>query len=94
VVALCLGAAVLALGFAPHAVAALGAAPAAGGFLLLVLAESVGAPVWVSRLSPFAHLAPVPLSAPDWIGATAMMAIAAALGFLGLAGYRRRDQRG
>lgn len=88
---LCIGAAMLALGWAPRAVLAIGALPAAGGFLLLVLAQSAGAPAWVVQLSPFAHLAAVPQTTPDWAGATGMCAIAVLLAGLGVLGYHRRD---
>ncbi|MDN5747916.1 MAG: polyketide antibiotic transporter [Pseudonocardia sp.] len=94
VVALCLGAAVLALGLAPGAVVLVGSLPAVGGFLLQVLADSVGAPEWVGGLSPFAHLAPVPAAAPDVAGGLVMLGVAAGLGAAGVRGYRRRDLRG
>ncbi|SCF14209.1 ABC-2 type transport system permease protein [Micromonospora coriariae] len=91
---LCLGAAVLALGWLPRAVALVGALPATGGFLLRVIADSTGAPDWVGRLSPFAHLAPVPDLSPNWPAATFMVAAAVALTALGAVGYQRRDLRG
>ncbi|MEN3615999.1 hypothetical protein AAH979_41815 [Plantactinospora sp. ZYX-F-223] len=91
---LCLGAAVLALGWLPPAVAPLGALPAAGGFLLHVIADSTEAPTWVRRLSPFAHLAPVPDLPPNWPATTTMLIIAGTLTILGVIGYRRRDLRG
>lgn len=91
VAALCLGAAVLALGWFPRAVAFIGAAPAAGGFLLYALAGSV--PPWVRQLSPFAHLARVPAVPPDLPGAITMLAVAAILTGAGIAGYHRRDLR-
>ncbi|WBB68466.1 hypothetical protein [Micromonospora sp. WMMD812] len=91
---LCLGAAVLSLGWLPRAVALVGALPAAGGFLLQVVADSTGAPAWVGRLSPFAHLAPVPDRAPHWPAAGVMLTVAVLLAVLGAVGYRRRDLRG
>ncbi|TDC38907.1 polyketide antibiotic transporter [Micromonospora sp. 15K316] len=91
---LCLGAAVLALGWVPRAVTLVGALPAAGGFLLHVLADSAGASPWVGRLSPFSHLAPVPDLPPNLPAAAAMLATAAAFALLGAVGYRRRDLRG
>ncbi|MGY1813493.1 ABC transporter permease [Blastococcus sp. SYSU D00820] len=90
----CLGAAVFALGWAPAAVLPIGVLPAAGGYLLLVLADTFGWPDAVRALSPFAHLAKVPAEAPDWAGTAGMLAVAVALGLAGLAGYRRRDLRG
>lgn len=89
-----LGAATVALGWFPDAVTAIGAVPVAGGFLLDITAHSVGAPGWVARLSPFAHLAPVPDAPPDWTVTGVLLGIAALLTLLGLAGYRRRDLTG
>ena len=91
IVLLSAGAAVLACGLAPRAVAVAGALPATGGFLLLVTAESAGAPAVVRNLSPFAHLAPVPLTGVDWPGAVAMTGVAVALVAAGALTYRRRD---
>ncbi|MEW2385528.1 hypothetical protein AB0873_26040 [Micromonospora sp. NPDC047707] len=94
VVLLCLGAAVLAVGWAPRAVAALGALPAAGGFLLQVVADSVDGPAWVADLSPFAHLAAVPATGPNWPAALTMAGLALVAAGVGAAGLRRRDLRG
>ena len=91
---LCLGAGVLAVGWLPRAVGAVGALPAVGGFLLQTVAESARAPRWVIDMSPFAHLAPVPFSPPDVLATAIMTGIALALGAVGMIGYRRRDLRG
>ncbi|WP_337060119.1 hypothetical protein [Kineococcus sp. G2] len=88
---LCLGAAVLAAGWLPAATAPIGSLPAAGGFLLLVLADSTGAPAWVREVSPFAHLAPVPLEPADAAAAAVMTVVAVLLVLVGVVGYRRRD---
>ncbi|MGH3908232.1 MAG: ABC transporter permease [Pseudonocardiaceae bacterium] len=88
---LCLGAAAFALGWAPRAILAIGALPAAGGFLLQILAQSTGAPDWVGRLSPFAHLAAVPDTPPDLAGAVGLFAVAVVLMAVGVIGYTRRD---
>lgn len=93
VAVLCLGAAVAALGWAPRAVAALGALPAVGGFLLHVTAESSGAPGWVGAISPFAHLAAVPDQPPDTTGLVGLTLAGVVLGVVGLVGYTRRDLR-
>ncbi|MDO3705073.1 hypothetical protein Q3W71_25730 [Micromonospora sp. C28SCA-DRY-2] len=90
---LSLGAAVLALGGGTRAVAALGMLPTAGGFLLEVLADSLAAPSWVSRLSPYAHLSAVPEAAPDQPAAAVMLALTGAALAIGAWGYRRRDLR-
>lgn len=93
IVLLCLGAAVLALGWAPRTVGVVGVLPAAGGFLWQVIADSMHAPAWVGDLSPFAHLAAVPATTPDWPAAAVMTAIAALAVVVGAIGYRRRDLR-
>lgn len=91
IAALSLGAAVLALGRAPDHVVAIGLLPAAGGFVLNVVADSVDAPAWVASLSPYAHLAAVPVEPPDLAAAGVMLAVAAALGMAGTWSYVRRD---
>ncbi|MCO8277639.1 hypothetical protein M1L60_44390 [Actinoplanes sp. TRM 88003] len=93
VVALGLGASVLALGVAPRAISWFGALPTIGGFLLLVIADSVDAPAWVSSLSPYAHIARVPMESPQWGAVAIMMSIAVLACAGGLAGYSRRDLR-
>jgi ABC-2 type transport system permease protein len=94
ITALGLAFALLALGWVPRAVVAVGMVPAAGGFLLMVLVDSVDAPAWVASLSPFAHLAPVPAAPPDVPAAVAMSAVAVGVAALGALGYQRRDIRG
>ncbi|MEX5716885.1 hypothetical protein [Geodermatophilus maliterrae] len=91
---LCLGAGLLALGWVPSAVLAVGVLPAAGGYLLLVLADSFGWPAWVREVSPFAHLAAVPAEPADVAGTAGMLAVAVVLGVVGIVGYARRDLRG
>jgi ABC-2 type transport system permease protein len=94
VVLLCLGAAVFALGWLPRAVVLVGSLPAAGGFVLHVAVLSTHAPAWVGRLSPYAHLAPVPATAPNWTAAAVMTLGAVILASVGAYGYTRRDLRG
>jgi ABC-2 type transport system permease protein len=90
---LCLGAALAALGWAPSAVLAVGVAPAVGGYLLLVLADTFGWPGAVRWFSPFAHLAAVPAEPWNEAGAAGMLAVAAALAAAGCLRYARRDLR-
>ena len=94
VAVLCLGAAQVAIGWVPQAVLALGAAPAVGGFLLTVLVDTFDWRNWLAQLSPFAHLAWVPATAPDWVGAAGMIGVSVLLAGLGIAGFARRDLRG
>ena len=93
IVLLSLGAAVFAVGWTPRWTGLLGGLPAVGGFLLLVIAESVAASDWVRDLSPFAHLAPVPLTEAGTTASSVMLAIATFLIVVGVAGYHCRDLR-
>ncbi|MGI5254359.1 ABC transporter permease [Actinacidiphila glaucinigra] len=90
---LCLGTSVLALGWTPRAVTVIGSLPAAGGFLLKVIADISGWPAWVGLMSPFAHLAPVPGVPVNWLPVFLMTAIATLAATAGAVGYRRRDLR-
>ncbi|WP_416904535.1 ABC transporter permease [Micromonospora echinospora] len=91
VVLLCLGAAILTLGWVPRAVAAIGTLPATGGFLWLIIADSIQAPTWIGDLSPFAHLAAVPATSPNWFDAAIMTGLAIIGVIVGIVGYSRRD---
>jgi ABC-2 type transport system permease protein len=91
---LSLGAAVLALGWAPRAVTPIGALPVVGGGIVWVLAETFAWPDWLRQISPFAHVAPVPATSPDWPGVWIMLTAAAAFAALGIIGFARRDLRG
>jgi ABC-2 type transport system permease protein len=88
---LALGAAAFAVGWLPGAVSAIGAIPVVGGFLLNVIADSVGAPTWVSNISPFVHVAATPAAAPNWHATAVFLLITAALSTAGAVGYRHRD---
>jgi ABC-2 type transport system permease protein len=88
---LCVGAAMLTWGVRPVHVAAIGSLPVVGGFLLRVLAPSLHAPAWVGELSPYAHLAPVPDSPPDWAATATLTGVAVALAAVGMFCYTRRD---
>ncbi|MEV4192422.1 hypothetical protein [Streptomyces toxytricini] len=94
VTVLCLGCAALALGWVPRGVAAFGSFPAAGGFLLNLIAETSGLPAWIGRLSPFAHLAAVPGASVNWPAAFLMTGIAILAAAAGAIGHRVRDLRG
>ncbi|MEU7919324.1 ABC transporter permease [Micromonospora zamorensis] len=94
IVLLSLGAATLATGWAPRATAFAGSLPATGGFLLLVTADSIGATGWVRQLSPFAHLAPVPVTTADWTTTLIMTGVAVVLAMAGTMGFQRRDLQG
>lgn len=89
----CLAAALAALGWAPSAVLAIGSLPAAGGFLLLVLADTFGWPDALRWLSPSAHLAAVPAEPWDGAGAGGLLLVAGVLVVAGCRRYACRDLR-
>jgi ABC-2 type transport system permease protein len=88
---LALGAAALAVGWLPSTVAAVGAVPVVGGFLLDVLVGSLRAPRWLQQMSPFPHVASVPAEPPNTGAIVAFLVIGATLAAVGVAGYRHRD---
>ncbi|HEU4812545.1 MAG TPA: polyketide antibiotic transporter [Nocardioides sp.] len=79
-----------------------GVVPRAGslawlGLVFAVVVMLFGAlfrlPQWLQDLSPFEHLALVPAEEFRWAPFAALLGIAAAIGALGLLGFRRRDVR-
>lgn len=93
VAGLALGAAASAIGWLPSAVGIVGAVPVVGGFLLDVTTENLRGPAWITDISPFAHVAAVPLTSPHWAGTASLLLISAVLAIIGLAGYDHRDLR-
>lgn len=87
------GAALLALGLVPSAVFSIGALPAVGGFLLIVLVDALGWPDWVERLSPYSHLAAVPAQPAQLAPMAVMALLAVGSAWVGAAAYARRDLR-
>ncbi|HEY0639768.1 MAG TPA: ABC transporter permease [Pseudonocardiaceae bacterium] len=63
-----------------------------GAFLLITeLGPTLDLPGWVIDLSPFGHVPRVPVVSPAATPLLALLAVAAALSAVGLAGLRRRD---
>jgi len=94
----CLPAALLFLGVAALAYAAVPRASAAIAYGLLVLTflwqavgALVGAPGWLTGLTPFAHIGLVPTQPFQAAGAAVMIGIGVAAAGVGLAVFRRRD---
>jgi ABC-2 type transport system permease protein len=85
------GAAVVGVGWLPSAVAAIGALPVVGGFLVNVIMKTTNAPGWVVNLSPWTHLAAVPGAPPNWAATTIFLLIGTILTALGVYGYVQRD---
>lgn len=85
------GAAAVGVGWLPSAAGAIGALPIVGGFLVNVIMQTTHAPGWVVNLSPWAHLAAVPDTPPNWAATTIFLFISAILTALGVYGYVQRD---
>jgi ABC-2 type transport system permease protein len=85
------GGAAVGVGWLPSAAGAIGALPIVGGFLVNVIMQTTHAPGWVVNLSPWAHLAAVPDTPPNWAATTIFLFIGAILTALGVYGYVQRD---
>ena len=85
------GAAAVCVGWLPSAAGAIGALPVMAGFLVNVVIQATKPPGWVVNLSPWAHLAAVPDTPPNWAATTIFLLIGAILTGLGVYGYVRRD---
>ena len=94
----CIPAALLFLGLgtllfavAPRQSAGAAMALVGATFLWELVGAVVGAPSWALALSPFHHVAAVPVARFDTTGAAVMLALAAASTAAGLAAFARRD---
>ncbi|HET8989416.1 MAG TPA: hypothetical protein VFN43_12955 [Humibacillus sp.] len=91
VVAVFAGLAVLVFGVAPRLTVALGAAAAVVAFVLELVGPILEWPDWLVGLSPFHHLAAVPIDPVEWPAALAMLAIGVTLTAVGVLAFERRD---
>lgn len=90
-VAVFAGLSVLVFGVAPRLTVAVGAAAAVVAFVLELVGPILEWPDWVVGLSPFHHLAAVPVDPFEWPAALAMLAIGLAFTLAGIAAFERRD---
>jgi ABC-2 type transport system permease protein len=88
---LLLAVAVLLLATRPRVTVAGSASLAVLGYLLPVLGKALGLPVWVRDLSPFQHLAVVPVQEYAVTSGLLMLVVATAVAALGVAAFARRD---
>jgi polyether ionophore transport system permease protein len=84
------GIALVLFGWLPRFAAAAWAVPAYS-FFVVYLGELIEMPDALSNFSPIGHVPQMPAAAMDWTPLAVMTALAAALSWLGLAGFRRRD---
>lgn len=85
------GLSVLAFGVVPRATAYVAFGAVTAGFLIQIVGGLSSAPSWVTKLSPFSHIAPVPAAAVDTTATVVMLVIAVASTALGVLAFARRD---
>jgi ABC-2 type transport system permease protein len=91
VVVLVGGATVLAFGLIPRLTVALPVTLTVAGYLATLLGPPLSWPSWLLDLSPFTHLAWVPMVPWAATSGTVMTALGLALGAIGMLAFRRRD---
>ena len=86
-----LGVAMLLHGVRPSWAAGVAGGLAVGLYMIELIGPALSWPAWVLDLSPYHHLALVPVEPAAWTALAVMLCIAVAAGALGLLGYARRD---
>lgn len=89
-----LGIAALAYALVPRASGGIGYGLVTVAFLWQLFGSLLGAPKWVVRITPFAHVGAVPARPFELIAALIMLAIGAACVFAALVAFARRDLTG
>lgn len=85
------GVGLVAFGLLPRATAAISYGAITLAYLVQLIGSLAQAPDWVLDLSPFTHVAPVPLLPANVTAMLIMLAAAVLLVFVGSAGFRHRD---
>lgn len=85
------GLAVLVLGTRPRLTVTASVSTSVLAYLLPTVGRALGLPIWVRDLSPFQHLAVVPVDPYAWTSGVVMLAGAAALMTIGVLRFVRRD---
>ena len=85
------GLSVLAFGVAPRATAAVAFGAVMLAFLVQIFGGMASSPAWVTKLSPFSHIAPVPASPVDGAAMVVMLSGALISTALGVLAFSRRD---
>jgi ABC-2 type transport system permease protein len=92
--AVIIGLTVLAFGLMPRLAVAVGIGALIVSYLLELVGPVLNWPEWVLALSPFHHLAAVPVEPFDWLSAVVMVGIGALFAGAGVAALARRDITG
>jgi ABC-2 type transport system permease protein len=85
------GLSVLVFGVAPRLTVAVGASAAVGAYVLQLVGPMLDWPGWVVAISPFHHLAAVPVDPFGLTAAIVMVVLGLALAAGGIAAFERRD---
>ena len=85
------GLSVLAFGAVPRLTATVAFGAVAVAFLVQIVGGIASAPSWVSKLSPFSHIAPVPAASVDVTATIVMLAVAVVAAALGVFAFAHRD---
>jgi len=88
---LVLGIVVLLHGVRPAWAVPAATAVAVGGYLVQLFGPAFDWPDWVMDLSPYHHLAMVPVEPVAWPATWVLLGLAVACGAVGFVGYQRRD---
>ncbi|HUW17190.1 MAG TPA: ABC transporter permease subunit [Actinomycetes bacterium] len=88
---LVLGIVVLLHGVRPAWAVPTATAVAVGGYLVELFGPAFDWPNWVMNLSPYHHLAMVPVEPVAWPATAVLLGLAVGCGALGFVGYHRRD---
>lgn len=60
-------------------------------FIVVYMGGMLQLPDWMAKLSPFGHVAQVPVEEMDWVATSVLLLVAAGCTAIGMFGYRRRD---
>ncbi|MEI8081560.1 MAG: hypothetical protein WCI74_06905, partial [Actinomycetes bacterium] len=85
------GLSVLVFGVAPRLTVAVGASAAVVAYVLQMVGPALKWPEWTLGISPFHHLAAVPVDPFGWTAAIVMVVVGAVLAVVGIVAFGRRD---
>jgi ABC-2 type transport system permease protein len=91
VVAVFAGVAVLVFGLAPRLTVAVAATVAVVAYVVELVGPLLNWPDWVVSVSPYHHVAAVPVEPFAWAPALVMLAVAGVLALAGIVAFERRD---
>jgi ABC-2 type transport system permease protein len=85
------GLSVLAFGVVPRATIYVAFGAVTFAFLIQIIGGLSSSPAWVTKLSPFSHIAPVPAASVDVVATLVMLGVAVASTAFGVLAFSNRD---